>query len=164
MYFGMHDMVAWEDVEACLLMAPLKISWLKCESSIRYKRKLQFSSNSLKIGLSSVNLSVPTFMEGLDGVDGREYQWFLLEEQIISCIACALSEISIEMIASTFLKSIRNMIFNACFVKRHPSFSASFLCLKCSLKIGVHIIHGPALYMHLLQWMKSKKWLRNLCW
>jgi len=122
--FGMHDMVAWEDVEACLLLkAPLKINWLKCESSIRNKGKLQFSSNSLKIGLSSVNLSVPTIMEGLDG---REYPWFLLEELVISCIACALSEISVEMIASTFFKSIQNMIFNACFAKRHPPFSASF--------------------------------------
>ena len=62
----MHDVVTWGDVEAYLFMTPLKITRLKCESSIRYERKLQFSSNSSKIGLSSVTHRVSTEMEELD--------------------------------------------------------------------------------------------------
>lgn len=78
--FGMRDVVAWGDVEACLFMTPLKTvkklkKWLKCESSIRYERKLQFSSNSFKIGLSSVTHRVSTEMEELDEVDGGRYPW-----------------------------------------------------------------------------------------
>ena len=71
----MHDVVAWGDVEAYLFMIPLKIMWLKCESSIPYERKLQYSSNSSKIGLSSVTHSVSTEMEELDTVDGKRYPW-----------------------------------------------------------------------------------------
>lgn len=52
-------------------------------------------------------------------------------------IACALSEISEHMIMSPFWKCVQNTIFNASFAKRHP--------LKCSLKIGVRIIHRCAL-------------------
>ena len=40
-----------------------------------YKRKLQLSSNSLKIGVSSVTHRVPRIMEGLDAPDGRHYSW-----------------------------------------------------------------------------------------
>ena len=47
----------------------------KCESSIR-KRKLQFSSNSSQIDLSSLTHSVPWVVEELDAVDSKRYPWF----------------------------------------------------------------------------------------
>ena len=50
-----------------------------------------------------------------------------LEELIVLWITRALSEISEEMIAPTFLKCIQNMIFNANFAKRHPVFCFPFL-------------------------------------
>ena len=68
--FGMCDLVAWGDVETCFFMTPLKIMSLKCDCTICYKRKLPLSSSSSKIGLSSVTLSVPSIMGGLDAVDG----------------------------------------------------------------------------------------------
>ena len=73
--FGMHDVVIWGDVETHLFMTPLKITRLKCESSIRYERKVQFSSNSSKIVRSSVTHHVSTEMEELDVVDGGQYPW-----------------------------------------------------------------------------------------
>ena len=71
--FGVYDLVSWGDVETCLFMTPLKIMSLKCDCTIHYKRKLQFSSSSSKTGLSSVTLSVPSIMGGLDAMDGGRY-------------------------------------------------------------------------------------------
>ena len=47
----------------------------KCESSIP-KRKLQFSSNSLQIDLSSLTHSFSWVVEELDAVDSEQYPWF----------------------------------------------------------------------------------------
>ena len=55
-----------------------------------------------------------------------------LKELIVSQITHALSEISQEMIVSTILKCIQNMIFNSSFAKRHPLFSAAFLFIFLS--------------------------------
>ena len=71
--FGLCDLEAWGDVETCLFMTLLKIMSLKCDCTIHYKRKLQLSSRSSKIGLSFVTLSVPSIMGGLDAVDGGWY-------------------------------------------------------------------------------------------
>ena len=84
--------------------------------------------------------------DGIHDFTLTDHQKNALEELIILWIAHALSAISEKMIASTFLKCIQNMIFNTCFAKRHPLFCFLFF-LKCSLKIGVCIIHEDALYM-----------------
>ena len=59
---------------ACLWHLWSSRDW-KCESSIR-KRKLQFSSNSSQIDLSSLTHSVPWVVEELDVVDSERYPWF----------------------------------------------------------------------------------------
>jgi len=64
--------------------------------------------------------------DGIHGFTVTDHQKNPLEELIVSWIAHALSEICQEMIVSTFSKCIQNIIFNACFVKHHPLFSAFF--------------------------------------
>ena len=55
---GMRN-VACGDVEACLIMTPLKITWLKCESSIHHKRKLKFRDGSLFVGMTGSDKKWP---------------------------------------------------------------------------------------------------------
>ena len=78
--------------------------------------------------------------DGFNAFTVTDHQRNPLKELIVLWITCALSEISEEMIASTFLKCIQNTIFNANFAKRHPVV-ASLFYLKCNLKIGVRITH-----------------------
>ena len=59
---------------ACLWHLWSSRDW-KCEISIR-KRKLQFSSNSSQIDLSSLTHSVPWVVEELDVVDSERYPLF----------------------------------------------------------------------------------------
>jgi len=51
------NVVAWGDVEACLFITLLKLSWLKMWKQC-FKIKHRFSSNSWQIDLTSATLSV----------------------------------------------------------------------------------------------------------
>ena len=88
----------------------------KCESSIR-KRKLQFSSNSSQIDLTSLTHSVPWVVEELDAVDSERYPWFYSgwkspsEELIILWPVHRVTLFSEEMIQSSFFECLQIMIF-----------------------------------------------------
>ena len=65
--------------------------------------------------------------DGIHAFTMTDHQKNPLEELIVLWITRALSEISEEMIAPTFLKCIQTMIFNANFAERHPVFCFPFL-------------------------------------
>ena len=70
---------------------------------------------------------MPWMADGFHAFTVTDHQKNPLEELIVLWITRALSKISEEMIAPTFLKCFQTMIFNANFVKRHPVFCFLFL-------------------------------------
>ena len=78
--------------------------------------------------------------DGFHAFTVTDHQRNPLEELIVLWITCALSEISEEMIAPTFLKCIQTR-FLTLILQKDILFSASLFYLKCNLKIGVHITH-----------------------
>ena len=72
--------------------------------------------------------------DGIHAFPVTDHQKNPLEELMVSWIARALTKISEEMIAPTFLKCVLNMIFNASSAKRHPVFSTCFFFLKLESK------------------------------
>ena len=138
------------------LVTPLKITWLKCDCSSHYKRKLQLSSNSLKIGISSVTLRVPRIMEGLDAPDGRHYSWLYCDwppkESIgrtnlfVDC-SCIEWNFWKDDLANQLFWSVSKTWFLTLVLQNILCFLLPFFFfLMCSLKVGVHIIQRRALY------------------
>ena len=68
------------------------------------------------------------------------------EELIVSWIAGALSDISEEMIESSFFECIQIMILFTLVLHNHPLFSTPPPFFKVQSKLGVRVIHGCALY------------------
>jgi len=144
--FSIGIVLAWGDVAACLFMTPLSSPVTeRCESSIR-KRKLQFSSNSLQIALSSLTHRVPWIIEKLDTVDSWCYPWFYRvwppKESIGKTdrfLACSSSDISEEMIKSSFLERFKIMMFlRYFFVITSSVLFPLFFFYEVQSKIGVH--------------------------
>ena len=140
--FGIGNVVAWGDeAPACLWHLWSSRDW-KCESSIR-KRKLQFSSNSSQIDLSSLTHSVPWVVEELDAVDSERYPWFYSGWLLTGrCIEWHYEE----MIQSSFFERFQIMMFLRYFFVTTSSVFCFLFFFKVQSKIGVRMIHRRALY------------------
>ena len=138
---------------ACLWHLWSSCDW-QCEISIR-KRKLQFSSNSSQIDLSSLTHSVPWVVEELDAVDSERYPWFNsswpAKESIGRTdhfVAGASSDIIFWRDAPivVFWVFTNHDVFTLFFRNHFLCFLLPFFFFKVQSKIGVRIIHGCALY------------------
>ena len=123
---------------ACLWHLWSSCDW-KCESSIR-KRKLEFSSNSSQINLSSLTHSVPWVVEELDAVDSERYPWFYSgwppkesigrTDHFVAVASCDIIFWRDDPIANFQIM----MFLRYFFATTSSLFSFLFFCLKCSPK------------------------------